>query len=66
MKNAKKIIRDADYSITPAGHWVGANDEKIPVLLINRQYFGGISIGGNRRQLGRQIRGFASFLSEKP
>jgi hypothetical protein len=62
MQNAKKIIRAAGYTIQPAGFWADESN-KIPVLRINKQYEGGISIGGNRRQLGRQIKRFANYLT---
>lgn len=59
--NAKKIIRAAGYTIEPAGFWADESN-KVPVLLINKKYWDGVSIGGNRRQLGRQIKRFANYL----
>jgi hypothetical protein len=59
---AKQAIKAAGYKITNAGHWIKEDGTLVPVTLIQIPYGGGITIGGDRRQVGRKIKRFARSL----
>jgi hypothetical protein len=59
---AKQAIKAAGYKITNAGYWRKKDGGLTPVTLIQIPYGGGITIGGDRRQVGREIKRFARSL----
>lgn len=60
---AKGKIKNAGYNIRRAGYWLAENGSLIPVTLIQIPCGQGITVGGNRRQIGRRIREFARTVA---